>query len=149
MNPLRATLRAALLALLLLLPGAVVAALASPAGAVAALPRASETRLDDTYVVHGRVVRTVGRRVVGVRGVKVTAYEVSPLDPRGNDLTDADGRFVIRGVQLQDSEVGVYVNGSRVGFDRGWVGCDKTLKPTWGGACSQGTAVGWIRITPA
>jgi hypothetical protein len=140
-------LRAALVVLLLLLPGTAVTALAGPAGAGAAAPRAAAAGAEDLYTVTGRVVRLANGRPV--QGVRVTAYEVAPLEPRGAATTGAEGWFVIRGVRLKDSEVGVYVNGSRVGFRQGWVGCDKTLKPTWGAACSHSVAVGLIRITKA
>lgn len=143
-------LRTVLLALVLLIPGAVVAALVAPADAVTpGAPAAPAARggAADTYTVTGRVVRLANGRPV--QGVRVTAYEVFPLEPRGAATTGPEGWFVIRGVELKDSEVGVYVNGSRVGFRQGWVGCDKTLKPTWGAACSHGVAVGLVRITKA
>lgn len=142
-------LRTVLLALVLLLPGAVVTALAAPADAGAAPAPAARGGAEGTYTVTGRVARVVNGRLVGVGGVRVTAYEVYPLDPRGAVNTGPEGWFAIRGVQLKDSEVGVYVNGSRVGYRQGWVGCDKTLKPTWGAACSHGVAVGLVRITKA
>ena len=99
-----------------------------------------------------KVVLTVTGRVVRfnngnpVRNVRVSAYEAVPDGSLGSDLTDRDGRFVIRGVEAEDDELGILVDGRRVGFERGWVTCTKTLVSSWGDACTFSSQVGKVRI---
>ncbi len=142
------SLRAALVALVALPALAVV----GPAPhAHAALDRsAGEARVEgrvearqDLYVVTGRVVRFGNGRPV--RGVRVSLYEGNPRDFLAADTTDANGRFAVR-FSAADDGFGVMVQGNRVGYQNGWVGCDLTVKRTFGAACVHGTTVAPIRI---
>ena len=145
-------LRTALTALLAAVPAAAVAA--GPTTATAApVPAASPAEVaavavaPEVYTVTGRVVRSATDRPV--RGVRVSAYEAGETDFLGADLTDARGRFVITRVVAADNEFGIYVQGRRIGLQNGWVGCDKTVYPTFGDACTHSTPVGRIRIKVA
>lgn len=97
------------------------------------------------YTVTGKVVRFSNGRPV--KGVRVTAYGAIPSEgPLGSDLTNAEGRYVIRGAVATDNEFHILVNGTRVDYERGWRGCDGTLKPTAGDACTFSTPIGVTRI---
>lgn len=138
--------RASVVALLALAP--TLLSVAPPFGASAA-PSRSAAQVQtaappDTYTVTGRVVRVSNGRPV--RGVRVSATNANETGFIGSDLTDAEGRFVMRGVTADDNEFGIYVQGARVGFENGWVGCDRTLKPTFGDACTLSSPTGKIRI---
>ncbi|WP_170286150.1 hypothetical protein [Nocardioides rubriscoriae] len=132
-------------ALLAVLPALAVLAPATPADA-APEQVAPATAARMSVAVTGRVVRFTNGRPA--RGVRVSAYDAGETDFLGADLTDEDGRFGIR-VGDQYEEFGIYVRGARVGLQNGWLGCDRTLKPTFGDACTFSAAVGRIRIKAA
>jgi hypothetical protein len=107
-----------------------------PAGAVlGASPPATATpdrvapSRPTAYTVTGRVVRFGNGRPV--RNVRVAAYDGNDRDFLGADLTGRDGAFTIR-VVAGDDTFGIYVQGARAGVEHGWLGCDKTPKPTPG-----------------
>ncbi len=127
-------------ALLAVLPALAVLGPATPADAA---PERVDPAGRMSVAVTGRVVRFANGRPV--RNVRVTAYDAGETDLLGADLTDAQGRFGIR-VGDQFEEFGIYVQGARVGLQNGWVGCDRTLKPTFGDACTFSATVGKIRI---
>ncbi len=139
-------LRTSAVALLALAPALALAGPASTAGASA--PADAVTRgggPPTAYTVTGKVVRLSNGRPV--RGLRVVAYGAIPSEgPLGSDLTDSDGRYVIRGAVATDNEFHILVNGERVGYERGWRGCDGRLKPTAGDACTFSTPIGLTRI---
>ncbi|MDO9455361.1 hypothetical protein [Nocardioides sp.] len=98
------------------------------------------------YTVTGRVVRFGNGRPV--RNVRVSTFDGNDTDFLAADLTNRDGRFTMT-VTSSDDTFGIYVQGGRAGFQNGWLGCDKTLKPTFGDACTFGPQVGKIRIKVA
>lgn len=69
-----------------------------------------------------------------VRGVIVTARDIGTLDVLGSDVTNASGVYKIGG--LTEDEYAVKFNGSRRGYETGFLGCGHGVVPDFGDACT-------------
>jgi len=56
----------------------------------------------------------------------------------GHDKTGPAGHFRIDGLSADDEELDVRANGTAVGYETGWFGCNRTIVQSWGNACSWG-----------
>lgn len=128
-------------ALLVALP--LITSVGAPAVSQAApAPGASAAAKAVTTVVSGKVVRFNNGRPV--QGATVRIFDASETDFLGSVTTNAQGNYkaTFRG---DYEEFGIKIIGPR-GFQTGWLGCDRTLKPTFGDACTFGVNVPTARI---
>lgn len=143
-RPTRSAGRTRLAVVLALLPLLALALVGPRADAAPATSSGTAARASVT--VTGTVVWTSNGRPI--RGVTVYAYKYDGRTRLGSGLTDGNGRFRIS-TPGDEEEFGIYVQGKKVGYAYGWVGCDKTLKPTFGAACTHSAAVGKVKIKKA
>ena len=94
--------------------------------------------------ITGRVVDPITH--AGVAGVVVTARDVVALGTVYARATSGpQGYFKLTGVTVE--EVATRFNGASVSYETGWLSCNRTVVPTWGQGCSNGTGwIGFIRI---
>ncbi len=71
-----------------------------------------------------------------VAGVRVEARSIDDLLPRATATADADGRFVLRPITME--EIALHLDGGAVGYESGYLGFGGVVVPTWGEAVSVG-----------
>lgn len=73
-----------------------------------------------------------------VKGVTVKVFRINTEHLLGQDRSGPAGRFRIEGLSAADEELDVRVNGSAVHYETGWVGCNHSVVPSFGAACTYG-----------
>lgn len=125
-------------ALLATLP--VLTAVGAPTASQAAPAPVAEKA--PTTTVSGKVVRFSNGRPI--QGAVVRIFDASETDFIGSVTTGQYGNY--KGTFRGDyEEFGIKIIGPR-GFQSGWLGCDRTLKPTFGDACTFGVEVPTARV---
>lgn len=116
-----------------LLAGTVAATTIAALGTANADARASHhLATKDLGTAAGKVIAVKNGKPIA--GVKVRVTDWSTKKTLGSDITNRAGRYSVG--PINDDEVGVYVNGTDAGFEKGWLGCNNKIVATWGDACT-------------
>jgi hypothetical protein len=122
----------------LLLPFLLLVSLVGP---LAGLAPAHAT----TSTMQGRIVDASTGSPVG--HVTITARDVvDHSHVYAKTVSGPKGYFTLK-VPSDVDEFGVFVNGSAVGYEMGWLACDHSVVSSWGAACSHGAGgLGQVRL---
>ena len=103
------------------------------------------TTMIATYA-SGRILD--GTTSAPVAGAVVTAFREDGTTMIGSDTTATDGTYRITGIE--GDEIGLYVDGSSVGYGSGWFACAAgVVVPTFGEACTHAPGVDGDRYVDA
>lgn len=93
---------------------------------------------DNPPYASGRVVDSTSGTALA--GVVVEYRDIATLAPLRGDTTDRRGAFRVNRLPADvEEEYALWVDGSAVGHESGYVGCGFEVVATWGEACSIGS----------
>jgi hypothetical protein len=113
------------------------ALIATTAMSMPALADTGQPSSDKGAATYIRGVAVKAGNGTPIPGVLVTIRDIDDLSVVGSDVTNSNGVYRIDG--LTEDEYAVKFNGRSVGFEIGFLACNKSVVPTWGQACSFGT----------